>query len=373
MLTENIAAHKNGYVYIYCSNESPVNVFFDNLQIVHTRGALLEETHYYPFGLTMAGISSKAASFGSPENKFKYNGIEHNTDFDLNTYEAFYRTHDPQIGRWWQIDPKSEASLNLSPYVAMDNNPILKSDPLGDIAIIDDAVIGFFKGLFGKRNQGTTRFGNALRSAGRHAANSAKIYGGLFTSDRNRSFLGQVGQILSRFTWQLPNTAVGFTTAHGANMIGNVNSVEHEAGATVLNYGNKEFAAFTIGSFIIGDKTIKADPNNSLFQHEYGHYLQSETFGPAYLFAFAIPSVISAGTHDYYGHMNYYTEIGASTRAHNYFNRTIPGYNGWDYDNNPVKPDAIQRAIEQRKRDMPRIGDAGPADKQLIDVKDRKN
>jgi RHS repeat-associated protein len=111
------------------SNESPVDVFFDNLQVIHTRGAILEETHYYPFGLTMAGISSKALN-NAPENKYKYNGIEQNNDFDLNIYDAFYRNLDPQIGRWWQIDPKPNDSE--SPYAAMGNNPISHSDFLGD-------------------------------------------------------------------------------------------------------------------------------------------------------------------------------------------------------------------------------------------------
>lgn len=210
----------------------------------------------------------------------------------------------------------------------MDNNPILKSDPLGDIAIIDDAVIGFFKGLFGKRKEGTTRFGNALRSAGRHAANSAKIYGGLFTSDKNRNFFGQVGQVLSRFTWQLPNTVGGFVASHGYNMIGKVNSVEYEAGATVLNTGNDNpyrSWAFTLGSYIIGDNTIEADAKNALFQHEYGHYLQSETFGPAYIFAFALPSLFSA-TFNVDNHNDFYTEQNANKRAKRYWERTIDGY-----------------------------------------------
>jgi len=81
----------------------------------------------------MSGISSKALSFGNPTNKYKFNGIEENTDFNLNIYDAFYRNLDPQIGRFWQIDPKPQHGE--SPFAAMNNNPILNIDPLGDTTI----------------------------------------------------------------------------------------------------------------------------------------------------------------------------------------------------------------------------------------------
>jgi RHS repeat-associated protein len=77
----------------------------------------------------MAGISSKAA--GKLENKKeKFNGAELNPDFDLNTYEFYYRTYDPQIGRWYGLDTKPTDMISL--YAAMANNPIRYADPLGD-------------------------------------------------------------------------------------------------------------------------------------------------------------------------------------------------------------------------------------------------
>jgi RHS repeat-associated protein len=87
----------------------------------------------------MAGISSKA--IGGLENKKKYNGIEFDNDLGINTYEAFYRDLDPQIGRWWQIDPKiEEEQESFSPYSSMLNNPIRYDDPKGDCPFC--AVVG---------------------------------------------------------------------------------------------------------------------------------------------------------------------------------------------------------------------------------------
>src|SRR5699024_2179134 len=131
-----VVAKENGYVYVFTSNESPQPVLFDNFGVTQITGTVLEETHYYPFGLTMSGISTTAPL--KLEGKRKFNGIEFNhKEFSdgsgLDLYTAKFRGLDPQIGRWWQVDPQPNTSL--SPYAAMGLNPMLHTDILGDTII----------------------------------------------------------------------------------------------------------------------------------------------------------------------------------------------------------------------------------------------
>lgn len=126
IITPTIKVPKNGYAFVYVSNESKTPVFFDDFAVTHTRGRIVEENSYYPYGLKAKGICAKA--FDKGENKYGYQGSFEEDEEETGWNEFGLRMYDPQIGRWNSTDPITQFA---SPFVGMGCDPVNLVDPTG--------------------------------------------------------------------------------------------------------------------------------------------------------------------------------------------------------------------------------------------------
>jgi RHS repeat-associated protein len=160
--------HAEGYVKVTGTSYDYVYNYTDhlgNIRLSYSKEPatnalkVIEENHYYPFGLKHTGYNSdqyyiapsagystlnywlieeveikpfKPANFNLSLNyDYKYNGKEYQDELGLNITAMDYRQYDSAIGRFNSIDVLSELAPSLSPYRFGFNNPVFFSDPTG--------------------------------------------------------------------------------------------------------------------------------------------------------------------------------------------------------------------------------------------------
>jgi RHS repeat-associated protein len=104
----------------------------DHLGNIHVtideQGDVVTADNYYLFGLQMPGRSYNVAFSG---NQYKYNSKELDDENGLDWYSYGARYYDPQVARWFVIDPLLDKYPGFSPYIYASNNPVIYIDPDG--------------------------------------------------------------------------------------------------------------------------------------------------------------------------------------------------------------------------------------------------
>ena len=85
---------------------------------------------YYPFGMQMPG---RKFSNGAGAYRYGFNGKENDNEVKGDSNQQYYgmRIYDPRLGRFLSVDPLASKFPHMSPYAAMDNDLINKTDQDG--------------------------------------------------------------------------------------------------------------------------------------------------------------------------------------------------------------------------------------------------
>ena len=170
---------------------------------------------------------------------------------------------------------------------------------------------------------------------------AAQLTRGLVLTDAKRSSWGRVWQLFSRFTWELPQTLVGWLYSVMRVLTGHVDRIDTFGGITFATKSDCSFVmGVSLGSFVDlwtvpwmrgeGEGYILS---NQICQHEFGHTADSQLFGWGYLLFIGLPSLMNALRKG--NHVFFWTEIRANRHAMRYFGKYYSI--AWDEDGYPTE------------------------------------
>ncbi len=183
------------YVYQYKDHLGDIRLSYadsDKNGEIDAATEIIEEKHFYPFGLAIKGMNTIVSSNGNGvAQRFGYNGKELSEDLGLNTMDFGARNYDAALGRWMNLDPLAEMMRRHSPYNYAFNNPIFFIDPDGMLPKASSGAIGgklMSGGKFTQADVESSSFGRHSISTTNYGAVAAQG-GGKQTSQKSNGLL----------------------------------------------------------------------------------------------------------------------------------------------------------------------------------------
>jgi RHS repeat-associated protein len=356
----------NGLAAIYVKQNSQANIYYAHTDHLGSIVKLTQANGTPVFSATYNAWGKQTITTNTFKFHRGYTGHEHLPEFRLINMNG--RMYDPILGRMLSPDnyvQVPENAQNYNRYTYALNNPLIYTDPNGDkwwhwfLPVVDFLTGGAVSmtaittatvtaasamstfptavGVASSLDYGVTFAGSLVNGpewGGHRFNNSIRMLGGLFQTDPNRSAGARAWQLISRFSWEFFQTAGGYGYVHYQNAVGNVDAVEYAGGATFAINENATDNSYSMGTFIYIETSNMnhyvngqfAPYNSPLFMHEYGHYIESQKFGPGAIYLGVcsyldlIKSKPIAGT-NLTTHKVFWTEKRANRNAAEYFGK----------------------------------------------------